>query len=213
MPPASRAAIMFVNSGSNVFGCLRMRVGQRRAGLDVGARLQDDRGEIRVFFLRAEDVEALNERQARVDHHRKLTGEHGEVLGLDLLPSLPVLPFAAASAFSLAGVIRVTMICSRRSAADGRVHRLGSALATDGLSRTGSSSVAKVGILICLSKTHQSPKQRLRASSSWRQRPRPARRRARASTETGARHHTDTAIDHVLQFVRSKTKRPSQSRA
>ena len=90
---------------------LAHRVGERGARLDVGARLQNDGREVLVLFLRAENVEALDERQAGVDHHRELAGEDGEVLGADLLADLARLAFfAAASSLALAGVIRVTMI-------------------------------------------------------------------------------------------------------
>ena len=57
------------------------RVGQRGAGFDVGARLEDDGREVLVFLLIPEDVQALHERQASVDHHGKLPREHRQVLG------------------------------------------------------------------------------------------------------------------------------------
>ena len=110
---------MLVNSGSNVFGMLAHRIGERRARLDVGARLQDHGREVLVLFLRAENVEALDERQAGVDHHGELAREDGQVLGGDLLAGLAALGvlLGRGSSLALAGVIRVTLICSRRSAA------------------------------------------------------------------------------------------------
>jgi hypothetical protein len=33
-----------------------------------------------VLFLVAQDVETLDQRQARIDHHRELAREHGQVL-------------------------------------------------------------------------------------------------------------------------------------
>ena len=97
---------------------LAHRIGERGARLDVGARLQNDGREVLVLFLGAQNVEALDERKARVDHDGELTGEDGEVLRADLLAGLAhSFFFAAASSLALAGVIRVTMICSRLSAA------------------------------------------------------------------------------------------------
>ena len=104
------------------------RVGQRRAAFDVGARLQNDGREVLVLFLRAEDLEALHERQAGVDHHRELPREDREVLGRRRLGAYLL---RAAAALTCAGVMRVTRICSRRSADDDRVHRVAGALAVD----------------------------------------------------------------------------------
>ena len=67
------------------------RVGERYSALDVRARRQNRLGEILVFFLIAENLEALHQRQARVDHDRELPHEDGEVLRIDLLANLALL--------------------------------------------------------------------------------------------------------------------------
>ena len=81
----------------------------------------DDGGEVLVLFLPAENVEALHERQAGVDHHGELAREHGQVLADDTLADLAAgiaLLFLGGLGFRrFAGVMRVTRICSRRSAA------------------------------------------------------------------------------------------------
>ena len=51
------------------------------------------------------------------------------VLALTFLPVLPTFAFAASSAFTLAGVIRVTMIWSRFSARHRQIHGIGETLA------------------------------------------------------------------------------------
>jgi hypothetical protein len=61
------------------------RRGERRALLHVLPRLRQHHREVLVVLLLREDFEALDERQARVDHHRELAREDGEVFGLDLL--------------------------------------------------------------------------------------------------------------------------------
>ena len=95
-------------------------VGERRAALDVLAHLEDDRGKVLVRLLLAEDLEALHERQPGVDHDGELPGEDRQILGRHALAGLG----CARRGFglglrlggALAGSIRVTMICSRRSA-------------------------------------------------------------------------------------------------
>ena len=52
---------------------------------DVGPGRENHRREMLVLFLRAEDVEALNEGQTGVDHHRKLARKNRQFLCLDLL--------------------------------------------------------------------------------------------------------------------------------
>ena len=112
------------------------RVGERRAALDVAARREDDRGEVLVLFLRAEDLEALHQRQAGVDHHRELAREDGQVLGVDALG------FASArlgaAAFSLTGLILRDEHLLAAQRGDGGIHRVGDALAGDGLARRAS---------------------------------------------------------------------------
>ncbi len=71
------------------------RIGERRAALDVGPRLEDDLREVLVLLLVAEDVEALHQRQAGVDHDGELPREDGQVLRVD------------AAALRLAGRLRL----------------------------------------------------------------------------------------------------------
>ena len=183
---------MLVNSGSNVFGCLLHRVGERRARLDVGPRLQDDRGEVLVLLLRAEDVEALHERQAGVDHDRELAGEDRQVLRpTTFLPILPAFAFGR----------RVRLRLGRRDPRDHDllapqrrdrgVHRVGDALAADRLSGARPSRICK-----CRHELHS-----LHACVATG-RPAAARpsRRGRVPMP-GAGDDADAAVDHVLQLV------------
>ena len=64
-------------------GVLLERVGEADAGLDVGADLADDLGELLVRRLLLEDVQAAQHRETGVHHRRELAREDGEVLGLD----------------------------------------------------------------------------------------------------------------------------------
>ena len=73
-------------------GVLLERVGQADAGLDVGAHLADDLGELLVRRLLLEDVQAAQHREAGVDHGRELAREDGEVLGLDAAADLDLAP-------------------------------------------------------------------------------------------------------------------------
>jgi hypothetical protein len=59
---------------------LTHRVGEAGTALDVHPRLLQDLAEGLVLLLAAQDLEALHERQARVDHHRELASEDREVL-------------------------------------------------------------------------------------------------------------------------------------
>ena len=59
------------------------RIRQRGAAFDVGPSRENDRCEVLVFFLRSEDLETLNERQAGVDHDRELAREDRQVLRAD----------------------------------------------------------------------------------------------------------------------------------
>ena len=111
-----------------------------------------DRGEVLVLFLRAENLEALHERQAGVDHHRELAGEDRQVLRRR--PSCRVLPV-------LAFVGRLRLLLGRSDPrdqdllapqrGDRRVHRVGDALAGDGLLRRASvREYAKVGMTVSI---------------------------------------------------------------
>ena len=63
------------------------RVGEGRALLDLRLHVGEHLLEGLVRRLRREDVEALHERQAGVDHRRELAGEDDEVLLGDARPS------------------------------------------------------------------------------------------------------------------------------
>ena len=124
---------------------LAHRVGERRARLDVGPRRQDDGGEVLVLFLAAENVEALHERQAGVDHHGELAGEDGQVLGGDLLADLAALGVLLGLVVFL-GLGRrdprdQDLLAPQRG--DRRVHRVGDPLAADRLSRARPSRIGE----------------------------------------------------------------------
>ena len=59
------------------------RLGQGHARLDVGSHAVDDLGELLVLLLIREDLEALHERQASVEHDGELPGEDRDVLDRD----------------------------------------------------------------------------------------------------------------------------------
>ncbi len=144
MPPASPAAIMFVNSGSKVFGCLRI-ASASEAPPSTSARVcRMTAGEVLVLFLGAENLEALHQRQAGVDHHRELPREHREVLRRDLLPELPGLRLGRGGRRLLLGRGNPrdeNLLTPERG--DGRVHRVGTALTADRLSRPRPSRVCE----------------------------------------------------------------------
>ncbi len=89
-------------------------VGQGRPALDVLARLEDGGREPLVRLLLAQDVEALDQRQAGVDHHRELPGEDRQVLGGDARPLWPSAGLDAAS-LDFTWSTLTTRICSRRN--------------------------------------------------------------------------------------------------
>jgi hypothetical protein len=59
---------------------------QRRPLLDVDAHLVDDRRQWPALGLLGQDVERAQQRQARVDHRRELTGQNRDVFELDPVP-------------------------------------------------------------------------------------------------------------------------------
>ena len=83
IPPASPAATMLVKRSLKIFGCLRIE----------SARLEPDSTSCRIWMSArlkvlfscwpAEDLEALHERQAGVDHDGELAREDGDELGGD----------------------------------------------------------------------------------------------------------------------------------
>ena len=120
-------------------------VSERLSAFDVGSRLEDHGREVLVLLLAAENVEALHERQPRVDHHRELPDEHRQVLGRDLLPELP----------RLRGLLgrRLGLRLGRRDprhhdllapkGRDGSVHRVGRAFTAHRLSSASASRIGK----------------------------------------------------------------------
>src|ERR1039457_4642921 len=64
-------------------GVLTHRLGERGAGFDVLPHGQDDLLEEAAVLLAAQDLEALHERQAGVDHDRELAREDREAPGAD----------------------------------------------------------------------------------------------------------------------------------
>ena len=64
-------------------GCLRERVGQREAGLDVLADGDEDLTQLVVLRLLLDDVERPEQRHARVHHRRELAGGDDELVRLD----------------------------------------------------------------------------------------------------------------------------------
>ena len=69
-------------------GVLAHGVGQAGAALHVHAGLLQDLGEGLVVLLAAQDLQALHEGQAGVDHDGELAGEDGEILGGDAAAQL-----------------------------------------------------------------------------------------------------------------------------
>ncbi len=63
---------------------------ERRAAFDVRARDQDGLGEVLVFFLAAQNLQALYQRQSGVDHDGELADEHRQILRIDLLAEFPL---------------------------------------------------------------------------------------------------------------------------
>ena len=115
MPPASPAAIMLVNSGSNVLGCLRI----------ASASVWPFSTSPRVWRIVAAKF-ASSSWLPRISRHctsgrpASIMTENCRVkiarfLGETPLPSLPF--FGLASAFAFTGVTLVTRTCSRRSIA------------------------------------------------------------------------------------------------
>ncbi len=114
MPPASPAAIMFVKSGSKVFGCFFM------ASASEDPDSTSDRVS-RITFAKclSSSCPPRMSRHCTRGRPASIMTENCRVKTARFfeLTRLPFNGFAAASAFALAGLMRVTMICSRRSAA------------------------------------------------------------------------------------------------
>jgi len=64
---------------------LRKRIGKGRALFDIISHFFDDLLEGRVLLLITENLQTLNQRQARIDHRRELPRKNDEILGCDLL--------------------------------------------------------------------------------------------------------------------------------
>ena len=123
------------------------RVGERRAAFNGAPRLQNDFREILVFFLVAQNVETLHERQARVDHDGELPREHGEVLrgnGLVGLAAARLLDFSLRGLFfGRLDLGDLHLLAPQRG--DRGIHRVGDALARDCLAGARPSRVGKCG--------------------------------------------------------------------
>ena len=81
IPPASPGRDHVGEEVVEDLGVLAHGVGEAGAALDVHPGLLQDLREGLVLLLAAQDLEALHERQAGVDHDRELAGEDREVLG------------------------------------------------------------------------------------------------------------------------------------
>src|SRR3954465_4130888 len=201
MPPPSPAAIMLVNSGSNVFGC-RFMASASDAPLSPsprGARMRAGK------FL-SSSWEPRISRHCTSGRPASIITENWRVntarfFAETFLPNLPA--FLAGSALTLAGLMRVTRICSRRSAETARsiVSAMRSPLTV--WPPRVRPEYAKLGI----NPSHSSCCSFVRALRPTRYRPgggdRPGARQSGAGDNPGA------AVDHVLQFVpeRRRTER------
>ena len=119
------------------------RVGERRAAFDVRAGRENRLGEVLVFFLVAENLEALHERQARVDHDGELADEHRQVLRIDLLAELALLRRGCARRFLLRrrDARDEHLLAPQRR--DGGVGVVGDALAADVFSAARAARIGK----------------------------------------------------------------------
>ena len=161
------------------------RVGERGAGFDVLAHLQDHRREALVRLLLAEDVEALHQRQPGVDHDRELAGEDRQVLRRDACTPPLAAFFAAAAALPPSPAsIAVTMICSRRSAATAASMVSATRSPRDRLPAAGPSGYANVGMAVLSGLPDHGPV----AACPGRLHP-------------GAGHDPGAAGDHLLELV------------
>ena len=93
-------------------------------------------------ILAAQDVEALDERQAGVDHHRELACEHCQVLHLHLLAQAPYLLRAGLRLY-LRRLDPGDDDALTPERGDGRFHGLGDALASDVFTRSGPTGICK----------------------------------------------------------------------
>jgi hypothetical protein len=84
IPPVSPASIMLVVRSSKIDRILAHGIGQRGAAFDGGADAEQRFLKGRVLLVGAENLQALHQRQAGVDHDRELAEEHRHFLDLDL---------------------------------------------------------------------------------------------------------------------------------
>src|SRR5687768_10345053 len=115
IPPASPAAIMFVNSGSKLLGCFFI-ASASDAPLSTSPRV----ARIVAEKFLSSSCEPSISRHCTSGSPASIMTENCRVntarfLGFAFLPSLPFL--TPGTAFSFAAVMRVTITCSRRSAA------------------------------------------------------------------------------------------------
>ena len=216
---------MLVKSGSNVLGMLLHRVGQRRAAFDVGARGQDRLREVLVFLLGAQNLEALHERQARVDHDGELPHEDRQVLRIDLLAEFALLRHGRG------GCAR--FLLRRRDAGDenllaaerrdGGVRVVCDALAGDVFSTACAARIGKCRHNSSLfAERAEGREQRafsalcpLTSALPFHDSTRHGRplRHARARSESGALHDARAARDHLIELFLQRRSRPSPPRA
>src|SRR5919198_6072444 len=187
MPPASPAAIMLVNSGSKVFGCLRI----------ASASDAPDSTSVRVCRITAEKFLSSSwlprmSRHCTSGRPASIITENCRVNTAKLfaLTFLPVFPFFSvfASALPWTGVIFVTLICSRRRAA----------VAASTVSATRSPDTvwpARVRPEYANVAIRLAPHRRTRG------------RGARRAPQTGSGDDADAAVDHVLQLVAVRRRR------
>ena len=84
IPPVSPASIMLVVRSSKIDRILAHGIGQRGAAFDGGPDAEQRLLEGRVLLVGAENLQALHQRQAGVDHDGELAEEHRHILDLDL---------------------------------------------------------------------------------------------------------------------------------
>ena len=184
MPPASPAATMLQNRSSKTFGCLRS------ASASVEPDSTSCRTWNRIFWnvlfscCDAQDLEALHQRQAGVDHHRELPREDRDLLAADAAAELgqgellALLGDRGDDDLLLAQRRRSRRPCSRRRARLPGPSRRACALSSCSLASTTSSV------------------------------PSASRRARRAASAAPVRLQTArAAVDHLLQLVRVRGHR------
>ena len=117
-------------------------VGQRRAAFDVRPGREDRLGEVLVFLLAAQNLEALHERQAGVDHDGELADEDRQVLRIDLLAELALLGWRGGRLLLGRRDARDEHLLAAQRRDDG-IGVVGDALAVDGFSAACAARISK----------------------------------------------------------------------